>query len=71
MNKIHEWINTVGIIAIFILVLVGGDQSGPLGAVGTRFPNGLSVGSTASTTQNKLTIGNTGQMLFMEYAIPE
>lgn len=31
-----------------------------LGAVGTRFPNGLAVGSTASVTQNKLTVGNAG-----------
>lgn len=33
------------------------------GSVGTRFPNGLAVGSTASVTQNKLTIGNSGTAL--------
>lgn len=31
-----------------------------LGAVGTRFPNGLAVGTTADVTKNKLTIGNSG-----------
>ncbi len=33
------------------------------GSVGSRFPNGLAVGSSASVTQNKLTIGNSGTAL--------
>jgi len=59
MNKIHEWINTLLILGVLVLVLVGSNQS-DLGAIGTRFPNGLAVGTTASVTQNKLTIGNSG-----------
>jgi hypothetical protein len=46
MNKIHEWVNSAGILAILILVLVGG-QSAAFGASGTRFPNGLSTNSTS------------------------
>lgn len=37
----HNWINTALIVAVGILVLVGGNQSGVGG--GTRFPNGLSA----------------------------
>lgn len=53
MNKIHEWVNTVLIALVFILVLVGGNHQsvvtpdqGDLGAVnvGTRFPHGLTTG---------------------------
>ena len=48
MNKYHNWINTGLVAALFILVLVGGNnQSVDLGATGTRFPNGLSADSTS------------------------
>ena len=47
MNKIHEWVNTAGILLIAILVLVGGNQSVPAGASGSRFPNGISANSTS------------------------
>lgn len=50
MDKIHEWINTAGLLLIAILVLVGGNQSvptGELGASGTRFPSGISADSTS------------------------
>ena len=47
MNKYHNWINTGLTVALFILVLVGGNnQSSTLGG-GTRFPNGLSADSTS------------------------
>lgn len=38
MNKIHEWINTVLVAFVLVLVLVGGNhQSGSLGATPTTF----------------------------------
>lgn len=53
----------VALIAVAIIA-VGGyffpQIQTVLGSVGTRFPNGLAVGTTASVTQNKMTIGNTG-----------
>lgn len=48
MNKIIQWV--IGVVAVLALVisisnLVGGNnQSVSLGADGTRFPNGISVG---------------------------
>jgi hypothetical protein len=50
MNKIHEWVNTAGILLVVILVLVGGNQSvptGEFGASGSRFPNGISADTTS------------------------
>ena len=47
MNKLHEWINTAGILAVAILLLVGGNQSANTGASGTRFPNGISANNTS------------------------
>ena len=50
MNKIHEWVNTAGILLVVILVLVGGNQSvptGDFGASGSRFPSGISADSTS------------------------
>lgn len=47
MNKIHNWINTGLIVLVAILVLVGSNQSEPLGASGTRLPNGISADSTS------------------------
>lgn len=44
----HNWINTLLIVAVGILVLVGGNQSG-VGA-GTRFPSGLSADGTSPSS---------------------
>lgn len=44
----HNWINTLLIVAVGILVLVGSNQSG-VGA-GTRFPSGLSVDGTSPSS---------------------
>lgn len=46
MNKIHEWVNTLLIVVVGILVLVGG-TSASFGATGTRFPNGISADTTS------------------------
>lgn len=46
MNKLHEWVNTAGILLIAILVLVGGNEPA-VGASGSRFPNGLSADTTS------------------------
>lgn len=49
MNKIHEWVNTLLIAVVLILVLVGANQSAEpknIGA-GTRMPNGISADSTS------------------------
>jgi len=54
----HEWVNTVLIVLVGILVLVGGNQSVPtdtLGATGTRFPNGLSTNSISPAVGELLT----------------
>lgn len=50
------------VIAIWTAFAVRGVLVNPanVGSVGTRFPNGLCVGSTCSVTQNKVTIGNSG-----------
>lgn len=54
MNKTIQWI--IGMIAVLALVisisnLVGGNnQSAVLGAKGTRFPNGISVGGGVANT---------------------
>jgi hypothetical protein len=48
----------IAIAACFLPILP--NEGTIAGAVGTRFPNGLAVGSTASVTQNKLTVGNSG-----------
>jgi hypothetical protein len=48
MDKIHNWINTILIAGVAILVLVGGNQSGLLG--GTRFPSGISADSTSPSS---------------------
>jgi len=62
----HEWVNTVLIVLVGILVLVGG-QSVPtdtLGATGTRFPNGLSTNTTSPVANElrttTLTVDSTG-----------
>lgn len=51
-------------LLITVVIAIGGyyfpQVQKALGVVGTRFPNGLAVGSTASVTQNKMTIGNSG-----------
>ena len=47
MNKIHEWVNTAGILLIAILVLVGGNEPADIGANGTRFPHGISANNTS------------------------
>jgi len=60
---------TLGLILIAIVIIAVGGYSFPrvktvvtdsLGSVGTRFPNGLAVGTIATVTQNKMTIGNSG-----------
>lgn len=56
----------VGLIAVAILALGGYffPQIQTLaGSVGTRFPHGLAVGTTASVTDGKLTVGNSGSAL--------
>lgn len=51
MNKLHEWINTAGIIAVIILVLVGGNQSGhKLGAEGDSNMTNLVLSGTLAVT---------------------
>ena len=75
MNKYHNWINTGLIAALFVLVLVGGNnQSGIFslifGATGTRSPNGISADSTSPSVgqvrgttvlaTSNLTIGSSG-----------
>lgn len=58
----NKWM-TVGLIAVAIIAIGGYFYPhivSSLGATGTRFPNGLAVGTTASVTQNKMTIGNSG-----------
>ena len=54
---------TIGLL-ITVVIAVGGyffpQMKGLFGSVGTRFPNGLAVGTTATVTQNKITIGNSG-----------
>lgn len=47
MNTIHNWVNTVLIGAIFLLVLVGGQSAVSFGASGTRMPNGISADTTS------------------------
>ena len=71
MNKVIVWV--IGIVAFVALVigsvaLVGGNQSAatsaPTVGAGTRFPNGIAVGSGASvTTGTALTIGSNGDAL--------
>ena len=64
MNKFHELINTGLIVLVIILVLVVSKQSVPLGATGTRFPNGLSTNSTSPSAGELLTttlqVGSSG-----------
>lgn len=51
------------VVSLSVVAVVGSIKPATidiLGAVGTRFPNGLAVGTTATVTQNKLTIGNSG-----------
>src|SRR3990167_9594572 len=64
MNKLHEWINTGLLVLVIILVLVVSKQSVPLGATGTRFPNGLSTNSTSPSAGELLTttlqVGSSG-----------
>lgn len=51
MDKLNKWlgpVNTLLIVGLFAVVLVGGNQPGlSVGASGTRFPNGLSTDSTS------------------------
>lgn len=57
---------TVGLIAVAIIAIGGyffPQIQSLVGSVGTRFPNGLAVGTTATVTQNKITIGNSGTAL--------
>ena len=65
MDKIHEWVNSLLIAVVLVLVLVGGNQSDPnIGATGTRFPNGLAVGSGASVdTTGAFSVGNDGSQI--------
>jgi hypothetical protein len=57
MNKIHEWINTGLIVAVGILLLVGGNQSAPVTPLGgitnldsLTLGENLVVGGTVSNT---------------------
>lgn len=54
---------TAGLV-IAIVIAIGGyffPQIAQLaGAVGTRFPDGISVGTTVAATKNKLTVGTSG-----------
>ena len=63
INKMNT--KLVGALLVAILLIAIGGYFFPafpasLGIVGTRFPNGLAVGTTAAVTQNKITIGNSG-----------
>lgn len=54
MEKINKWlplVNTIAIVALFVMVLVGG-KSTSFGETnfGTRFPNGLAVGPGQNVT---------------------
>lgn len=69
MNKLHEWVNTLLIAAVFLVVLVGGNQSVPnsaVGASGTRFPNGISANTTSPSVGQVLatTLAVTSTSLF-------
>lgn len=64
MNKIHEWTNTLLIVVVAILVLVGGNQSVPsdksVGGQGTRFPHGISAATSTLPSNGGLIVGNNG-----------
>ncbi len=69
MNKIITW--AIGIVAVLALILgsvalVGNQPVAPenLGASGTRFPNGIAVGTGASVaTAGTFTVGSSGSAL--------
>ena len=42
MNNIHNWVNTALIVAVLILVLVGGNQSAP--AIGGSTADNWNIG---------------------------
>lgn len=67
MSFIQRNSGVLAVVAIVIAILVGffalTSQGASVGDFGTRFPNGLAVGSTARVTQNKLTVGNSGNAL--------
>lgn len=51
-------------IVLSVYGLVGGNQSANVGAVGTRFPNGLAVGSGAAvSTTGAFSLGSAGSQL--------
>lgn len=62
MNKIHEWVNTALIAAVFILVLVGGNQSGQTLLGGVTNYGALNVTESEGYQVNGTTIinGSTG-----------
>lgn len=54
------------LIAVIIIAVVAFQQrtkEGVFGGVGTRFPNGIAIGTTATVTQNKFTLGNAGSAI--------
>lgn len=69
MNKIIPWAVLASIVLsiVALIVAVGGNSQssgGVFGGIGTRFPNGIAVGSGASvSTAGTLNIGSSGSGL--------
>lgn len=49
MEKLNKWLPLITLLVVIAMAigLVGGNQSGLLGASGSRFPNGISADSTS------------------------
>lgn len=52
MDKLHNWVNTLLIVGVAVLVLVGNQSAEPLVQLGggTRFPSGISADSTSPSS---------------------
>lgn len=59
MDKIHNWINTLLIVALFVVVLVGNNQSAPKFSGLTNY-DGLVIQPVESTDVFKVTDGTYG-----------
>ncbi len=63
MDTLNKFSGILAVVAIGLAIFAVLNAGPSFGSVGTRFPNGLAVGTTATVTQNKLTIGNSGTAL--------
>ena len=59
MNKIHEWITIGLILLVGVLVLVGGNNQSDISLGATRYPRGVSVGTTTQAVDRQLLVGAT------------